>query len=387
MSTSREATINRIGLGNTGAGRYTYKNHTESDLELESEFVYSNDDDDLDDVDDLPAMSLKDVLSDDDLVEINRVVSSVARYSAGRKSEWGSSQVDAEAAAQEAMLKMLIQIAKGNDVASPGALAIRLAQIEVSNQTYGLGKRNRTAVRILNDRIEEKEGYLQRKLSPRERDIEAEKIYEHWSMEKGASRPSRKFQNNPLVPTLPMSSLVGNERDDANSIDSYHPNFAVDSAFDLDGGSDTESYWVGKVLDTARGEDEVDAKARRSSRGSSAGAKFSARKYAWNGVADLSGLPLVAEGSIANRQIRKVRAGMRTAPGGVAEAISQWRAGETTPATEALFAPFGETKDVERDLIAEKLMEHAYKLKNTDSYMSDVLWESAVSCADRRNQQ
>lgn len=404
MSALRESTVNRISAGTAGAGRYTFKTNSESDLELETEYDFyaegdSDEDTDgygeydsesdadhetdgrsSDNTDTGTKVSLSGLIDDAELAEVRKTVYAVARYKAANLSHLGTAKVDPEDAAQEAMIKLLIQKSRDSEVSAMG-LGVRLAEIEIGNQSYShLGNRNRDAFAKLNQRVHEVEDYLQRELSPREYDAMAEEIRENWRWtnsfsDSPTSIPAKGFQHHGEL----RNNVSINVEYDGESADEYYE-LSTEGNYNLSDRGEN-GHWFNRAADIADGADDGVSRPK----GSRSLPKTQAKKYAWNGIAELSGLPVVEENSLSNNRIKKVRKDMNMKPGRVAEVIREWEAGIRNLSTEALFAPFGATTPVECALIADKLTEHHYKLKKIDKYLSDVLWESAASCAGRRS--
>lgn len=102
-----------------------------------------------------------------------------------------------------------------------------------------------------------------------------------------------------------------------------------------------------------------------------------ARAEMWNILADNAGAPQAVEASMSAAACTKARAFV-TADGGAAVVARQWdETGEDTPASNALFAPFGDLDGTGRERVVDLLL--------SNPNYADDMWGSAMTKANSRN--
>lgn len=107
-----------------------------------------------------------------------------------------------------------------------------------------------------------------------------------------------------------------------------------------------------------------------------AGDHAGARRLAWDAFAELVGAPAVEASCVTEREAAAARKAVADAGGAGALAEAHAR-GRTTPAqVSALFAPFGELDDDERDAVVAAL--------GARRQLADELWDLALRAATKR---
>ena len=113
------------------------------------------------------------------------------------------------------------------------------------------------------------------------------------------------------------------------------------------------------------GEDDMSTKDRRV-----------LKREGWNTLAELSNLPIVANGSLTWRRTKAIRSAMEANESGVLGAAVSWNRGDRGPETDALFGPFGDLEEADKNDVARAFVRYG-------SYAHE-LWNSAVSTAGTR---
>ena len=139
----------------------------------------------------------------------------------------------------------------------------------------------------------------------------------------------------------------------------------------LAGTDDTELAAIGVMAPGDR--PDHGALAEQVERLAEADEHAAARRLVWDALAQLTGAPTVQRGSMTERKAAAARAAMRSVGGPAAVASSYVRGLAGQPETDALFAPFGELGDEEKDRIAAVLAERRH--------LAGELWDLALRAA------
>jgi|GEM_PF-5142841 len=101
----------------------------------------------------------------------------------------------------------------------------------------------------------------------------------------------------------------------------------------------------------------------------------SARALAYNMLAESKRAPMAKRACMSKHAVTKARALIGTTEGGLNQVISDWERGVDTPATEALFQPFGSATEADKRAVIDLLKASPYTAE---------LWDSALVFADSR---
>lgn len=215
---------------------------------------------------------------------------------------------------------------------------------------------DRKAIGIFNAKVSEMELELGRRLTSAEQDQVAAKIRADWHDPR--HRPSVDFVALAQVRVLSLDAPAGSgEETDRTLADTLTEIGTLSTDFELDDRAVDPETMAGQVLSGQRGD------------------KRANRRDAWTILASLNGLPSTQPGSIPPGRATAARAHVADA-GGVCAAARTWLKGERSPATEALFGPFGDLDESGRDDVAQALLgQPAY---------AEELWASAMSSASKR---
>lgn len=218
---------------------------------------------------------------------------------------------------------------------------------------------DRKAIGMYTAQVDDLELELDRRLTGAEKDQVAAKIREQW--EDTRHRPSVDFVALAQVRVLSLSAPAG-DRDGENGhtlLDtvSDHTGHSTAMTPDDDGLSVDPDSPAAKVLS---GEQTSQVKNRNE---------------VWEMYASLTGVPAAVPGLLPSRRAMLARTQV-AAGGGAAAAARTWQSGETTEATAALFAPFGELDEQGRDDVAGALIQRAP--------YAEEMFASAVWGATRR---
>lgn len=205
---------------------------------------------------------------------------------------------------------------------------------------------DRKAKAIYDRRIGEFEAAESRAMTPNEKKALAVEIRQTWPDPR--HRPSEKFVELSGVRTMSLDNL------NTSTGLTLADRIADPNAGEDDLAVDADSVQA-RVLDLAEN-----------------GKKVVARRLVYNAIAGLSDAPQALEAHMSTHKAGKARKTVKDA-GGVAAAIADWENALETPATDALFAPFGDIGPDERDDVCA--------LFTRLSDRADDLYESAVKFA------
>lgn len=215
---------------------------------------------------------------------------------------------------------------------------------------------DRKAIGIFNARVGELEEEMGRKLTSAEQDQVAAKIREDWPDPR--HRPSVDFVALAQVRVLSLDATQGSDDDEGRTLgETLSESGALATTLDADDLAVDPESLAGQVLSGARAD-----KARN-------------RTDAWDIYASIGDLPRAQPQAVSRRQATAARVHVAQG-GGVLAAARTWQQGEATPATEALFSPFGHLDEGGRDQVAEALLER--------SAYAEELWGAAIAKASRR---
>lgn len=216
---------------------------------------------------------------------------------------------------------------------------------------------DRKAIGIFNRRKGELEEEMGRPLTPTEQDQLAAQIRESWHDPR--HRPSADFVALAQVRVLSLDATVGSEDEGGRSLADTLSNDArlSTSMADADDLAVDPDTMAGQVLSGARADRNQN------------------RVDAWDIYAEMKDLPTAQAKAVSPRHATAHRARVADA-GGVCAAARTWLSGEDSPATEALFAPFGALDMTARDQVAEALLER--------SPYAEELWAAAMAKSSRR---
>lgn len=216
---------------------------------------------------------------------------------------------------------------------------------------------DRKAIGIFNARVGQLEEEMGRKLTSAEQDTLAAKIREDWPDPR--HRPSVDFVALAQVRVLSLDATQGSDDDEGRTLaETLSESGALATTLDADDLAVDPETLAGQVLSGERAN------------------KAQNRADAWDIYASMSNLPLAQPKAVSPRHATAARVQIAQA-GGVCEAARTWQQGESTPATEALFSPFGPLDEGARDDVAEALLER--------SAYAEELWAAAMAKASRRN--
>ena len=184
------------------------------------------------------------------------------------------------------------------------------------------------AIGIFTRRVSEKEAEMHRALTGKERDAIAEDIRATWPDQR--HKPSKDFVQFAAMKTWSLDQTSGwghrtlgdevSERISQREIESVDPDSGYQRTMEL-----VES-----------------------------GQRSAARRQVWDALAELNGVPRVTA-RVGRSKALSVRM-VITEAGGVSEVVRRWaQTGEDTPASDALFAPFGSVDVDGKDAIADML--------------------------------
>jgi len=217
---------------------------------------------------------------------------------------------------------------------------------------------DRKAIGMFTKQLTDAETELDRNLTGTEQDELASRIRDEWPDPR--HRPSVDFVALAQVRVLSLNVIAHNPdgRDQTRSLaDTVSDSPAFSTDLNVDDMSVDPETPTGQVLSGAR--------ANRAQN----------RADGWGLYAGLAGLPLATPGHVRPRTATAARVSMADA-GGVCAAARTWQHGETSVATEALFAPFAGLTDAARDDIADGLLGRA-------AY-AEELWGAALSASSCR---
>lgn len=214
---------------------------------------------------------------------------------------------------------------------------------------------DRKAIGILNARVGQLEEEMGRKLTSAEQDQLAAKIREDWPDPR--HRPSVDFVALAQVRVLSLDATQGSDDEGRTLAETLSESGALATTLDADDLAVDPDTLAGQVLSGERSD------------------KVRNRADAWDIYASMGGLPTAVPKAVSPRHASAARVHIAQA-GGVCAAARTWQQGESTPATEALFSPFGPLDEGGRDQVAEALLGR--------SAFAEELWGSAMAKASRR---
>ena len=221
-----------------------------------------------------------------------------------------------------------------------------------------LRQEDRKAIGIFNRKVAELQAEMGRGLTGAEKDQLAAQIRNDWHDPR--HRPSADFVALAAVRRLSLDAPVSSRQPTCTSLtlgDSLAETGFGATAL----GSDDLSVEPGTLAAAVLSGEAND--------------KVKNQGNAWNILASVSGAPEAVEHSVTPRNATAARVKIGDA-GGVTATARSWLNGETSPATDALFAPFGGPDEGGRDEIAQTLIARgAY---------AELLWNSALVTASRR---
>ncbi|WP_156250809.1 hypothetical protein [Pseudactinotalea terrae] len=195
---------------------------------------------------------------------------------------------------------------------------------------------DRKAMGIYNRRVTELEDELGRRTSSQERKALATEIRDTWEDQR--HKPSKDFVVLAEMRFVSLDRPIGDGEQTLGDI-----------VAEQQGSSDDD---IAVDADSALGQALIAA---------TNGRKAEARRSAWTAIAESAGVADVAADSLS-RQSAKTHKDALASAGGVREAVRDWNRNEDTPATAALFAPFGPdlSPDDKDDIVAVLVAHSAY---------------------------
>jgi len=222
---------------------------------------------------------------------------------------------------------------------------------------------DRKAKAIYDVKVREEEDRLGRRTSGTERRAIAETIREQWPDQR--HKPSKRFVELAEIRVRSLDAPEGGHDSTTTLGDMVASQVASTDHDAIDPGSR-----AGQVLALAEGEQYVEdsdgAHIEKTGR-----RRAAARDMLWSAFEEMSGVPPVKAGTVTGNG-DSVRAELAAA-GGVAQACADWNRGLDTPATDALFTPFGPLSADQRDDVVDLL-------SGQRAYAEDM-WDSAVRAA------
>lgn len=265
--------------------------------------------------------------------------------------------VDADDVAQEAMVAVLMATRAGKRTDAKGYAHVSARKIVANAASDITRHEDRKATAMFLERAESLSAELGRTLTTEERNQIAADIREGWHDPR--HRPTVDFHTNRRRFTS-LDATLGSTDSDERAGDALATAYGLTTSIEDATTVESEGVYGARAMDALEPETrEI----------------HTARRLAWNALAEASEVPLVEEGSLGHRA-SAVRATMGSYPGGVLSAAATWERGITDAGTEALFAPWPEASESDRDAIAAHLTRLA-------GYADD-LWGSAVSLGDMR---
>ncbi len=300
------------------------------------------------------AVNLEETIDPEELVKFAGQRSVVWDYRYGLRNR--STAIDSDDIAQEAMTQLLEALHAGKDIKDTrrwvSSAAANLTVRATSNHFRG---EDRKAYFIVRKQVSELEQDLGRELTRSEVDAIAERVREDWHDKR--HRPSAAFMQT-------MSTYASLDKSFGEDGEGTLGEQLVDSA-------DRNYVEPGSYMDRALSyvEDENVKNLP--------GSRARAQRLTYNAVAELSGAPLVAEGSLTPRKVQSLSRVMKSHPGGVRQACKDWSEGDDNEAVKAMFAPFGRLDFDDREVVVSLL-------ERFKGDQIDIVWHAALSHANDR---
>ena len=266
--------------------------------------------------------------------------------------------IESDDVAQDLALRILEAEARGSQLTSVKGTVLRIASHvhgERGSVLNGTDRRAFTLLQTAETAFMQREG---RMFTTEERRLAAQHILDNWHDPR--HKPTDHFRH--VVTTgdgsphhaIQWSIATGRNREDA-----YLGRSSLeDRGHEV--GSPVPGSWMDQALEATETQ----------------GRNKEARRLAWNARAEVGGFPLVRPRQLSQNKVTVHRQHIDSDTD-VATAVAEYRAGEVTPRTEALFAPWPTATEQERAAIASAL---AGPMRG----QAVEMWRSAVEFANNR---
>lgn len=264
-----------------------------------------------------------------------------------------SNTVSADDIAQETMLQVMIRLEKGSAVSDFRQLVSSVAaNVTVRATQNKFRAEDRRAYRQFTDKVGAYEAKTGRTPSQKEQDVLAQEVLDEWHDPR--HRPTKDFRT-PLTVDASLDRPIGEGSE-------VTPGSLLASP-------ETPDQYIepGSFMDRAFDRHEAKGVAPKSE----------AKRLAWNAVAERNGTPLSQEGSLSQRKVTEVRRAIDER-GGALAASRDYDLGLDNEATQALFAPFGEVNDDQKDQIVDMLT-------NLGPEYGEQVWQGAAAYANSKH--
>lgn len=300
-------------------------------------------------------LSLTDAEFDDHLGELYEYLDERSRF-AHRSQTFGSTW-DREDLRQDAMLEMVDRARRTGSVADvtkgyarhyQAGLVTRALQARRegrdASEHLKVNSANMAGWRTFAARVDDLERELDRSLTNHERDAVAARVRDEWPDQR--HRPSINFHRSRQTQALPEEDWETGRPVTASAETSYFDSLA--------GGGE-----------------EVERVMTMPSRGGAA------RKFGWNAMCEIRGIPKAPQGFLNNRQIAYCKDQVGDENAAVISTLRAWQSGTRDEQTECLFRPFGAVDNAHREQIADLL----------EDYPDDAhrIYTMALAGATKRN--
>lgn len=345
-------TNNRRPVGTPGAGRWTETVRPEADLSLALHPADAEKAERISNWEDRRAATAELLSQYTNPEALTKQVQDAADYfvqyyDQARKSN----HVDAQDIRQETLEVILRMVNSGKPISNIKAVAASVAaNLTVRATENKFRAEDRRAYVMYTSKCEALGRELGRSLTQREEDAVAQNILDTW--DKPRHRPSKDFR----TPRTVDSSIFLDSDEGFSLADTLAEHAGVDRYVAPD-----------SFMDRAFDEVEQVGSAH----------KAAARRLMFNALAERTGVPLAREGSLSQRQVTKHRAAMGEEPGAINQALEDWGQGIDTPATQALFAPFGDLNISEQIDVTNFLEGHGER--------AGEMWASALAFANNKH--